>query len=55
MLAAAPARAQQTIAAEVDVTTGYSGEDISAAALQLRLAGRGPGGIEFFAEAALRS
>lgn len=52
LLTVAPATAQQTISTEVDVTTGYSGEDISAAALQLRLAGRAPGGVEFFAEAA---
>ena len=43
---------RQTIAAELDVTTGYSGEDIRAAALQLRLFGEAPGGIGFFAEAA---
>ncbi|MEO5740465.1 MAG: hypothetical protein ABIS29_07720 [Vicinamibacterales bacterium] len=52
LLAAAPARAQQTIAAELDLTTGYSGEEIRAAAAQLRLTGEAPGGIEFFAEAA---
>ena len=52
LLAALPAPAQETIAAEIDVTSGYSGEDIRAAALQLRLSGEGPARIEFFAEAA---
>ena len=55
LLVAAPtatAHAQQTIAAELDVTAGYSGEDISAAASQLRLSGEGPARIVFFAEAA---
>ena len=52
MLAAVPVRAQETIAAELDVTSGYSGEDIGAAALQLRLSGEAPAGIEFFVEAA---
>ena len=52
LLAAAPATAQPTIATEIDVTSGYSGEDIRAAAVQLRLSGRAPGRIEFFAEAA---
>jgi hypothetical protein len=51
MLAVAPARAQETIAAELDVTTGYSGEDVGAAALQLRLFGKAPGAVDFFAEA----
>lgn len=51
-LAAAPAHAQTTIATELDVTAGYSGEEIQAAATQLRLFGQGPGGVEFFAEAA---
>ena len=40
----APAQAQNTIATEIDLTTGYSGEDIRAtAALQLRLFGEAPG------------
>jgi hypothetical protein len=50
-LATPPARAQ-VIAAELDLTAGYSGEDVHAAASQLRLFGEGPGGIAFFAEAA---
>jgi hypothetical protein len=52
LLAALPARAQKTIAAEVDLTSGYSGEDIRAAALQLRVSGEGPAGILFFGETA---
>src|SRR5262245_20234655 len=52
MLAAAPAHAQQTIAAELDVTAGYSGEEVRAAASQLRIFGEGPGGVAFFSEAA---
>ena len=48
---AAPARAQ-TLATEVDITAGYSGEEIRAAATQLRLFGVGPAGVEFFTEAA---
>jgi hypothetical protein len=51
-VAAIPARAQQTIAAELDVTAGYSGEEIRAAASQLRVSGEAPAGIQFFAEAA---
>ena len=51
-VAASPARAQQTFAAELDVTAGYSGEEIRAAASQLRLSGEGPAGIQFLAEAA---
>jgi hypothetical protein len=49
---ATPARAQETIAAEFDITAGYSGEEVRAAASQLRLFGEAPGGIGFFAEAA---
>jgi len=49
---AAPVRAQTTVAAELDLTAGYSGEEIRAAASQLRLFGQGPAGIEFFAETA---
>ena len=52
VLAAVPATAQETIAAEVDVTTGYSGEEIRAAAMQMRIIGEAPAGILFFAEAA---
>ena len=50
--AAYPVRAQQSVAAEIDMTAGYSGEEVRAAASQLRLFGRAPGGIEFFAESA---
>jgi hypothetical protein len=51
-MTAVPARAQQRVAAELDVTAGYSGEEVRAAASQLRLFGEAAGGIEFFAEAA---
>jgi hypothetical protein len=50
-IAAAPALAQATIAAEIDLTAGYSGEDIRATASQLRMFGKSPGDVEFFAEA----
>jgi hypothetical protein len=50
--AAARTYGQETIAAEVDVTTGYSGEDIRAAAMQLRISGEAPAKVQFFAEAA---
>lgn len=52
IVATPSARAQQTIALELDLTAGYSGEEIRAAASQLRLSGEAPAGIEFFAEAA---
>jgi hypothetical protein len=52
IFATAPARAQQTIAAELDMTAGYSGEDVRAAASQLRLFGEAPARIAFYAEAA---
>jgi hypothetical protein len=52
MAATARADAQETIAAEVDITTGYSGEDIRAAAMQFRISGEGPARVQFFAEAA---
>jgi hypothetical protein len=42
----------QTISAELDLTGGYSGEEIKAAASQLRLFGEAPAQIQFFAEAA---
>ncbi len=46
-------RAQTTtVAAELDVTAGYSGEEIRAAASQLRLFGQAPAGVEFFVETA---
>jgi hypothetical protein len=40
----------QTPSAEVDVTAGYSGEEIRAAATQLRVFGDGPSQIRYFAE-----
>ena len=49
-IAAARAVAQNTIAAEIDLTAGYSGEDIRATASQLRVFGKAPGDVEFFAE-----
>jgi hypothetical protein len=52
IIVAVPASAQQTIAAELDMTAGYSGEEVRAAASQLRLFGDAPAGIAFFAEAA---
>jgi hypothetical protein len=52
ILAALPAHAQETVAAELDVTAGYSGEEVAAAASQLRVFGEARGGIGFFAEAA---
>jgi hypothetical protein len=51
-LASAPAHAQITVAAEFDVTAGYSGEEVRAAASQLRLFGQAPAGIDFFVESA---
>ena len=42
----------QTMGAELDLTAGYSGEEIGAAASQLRLFGEAPKGIRFLAEAA---
>ena len=47
-----PARAQATIAAEFDMTAGYSGEDVRATATQLRLFGKAPGKVDFFTEVA---
>jgi hypothetical protein len=52
MLAAARLAAQETIATEIDVTTGYSGEEVRAAAIQLRLSGEAPASVQFYAEAA---
>jgi hypothetical protein len=48
---AVPVIAQSTIAAELDLTAGYSGEDVRATASQLRLFGKAPGDVDFFAEA----
>lgn len=42
----------QSVAAELDLTAGYSGEEIRAAASQLRVFGEAPAGIGFFVEAA---
>ena len=44
--------AGQSIATEVDVTAGYSTEDVSAGATQLRALGEGPRAIRFFGEVA---
>ena len=44
--------AAQSIATEVDVTAGYSTEDVSAAATQVRAFGEIGNGIRFFGEAA---
>jgi hypothetical protein len=41
----------QTISAEADITAGYSGEEVRAAASQLRVFGDGPARIRYFAEA----
>lgn len=48
---AVPANAQ-TISSEFDVTAGYSGEEIRAAASQIRLFGEATAGIGFLVEAA---
>lgn len=48
---AVPAHAQ-TISSEFDVTAGYSGEEIRAAASQIRLFGEATAGIGFLVEAA---
>jgi len=48
----ASAAAAQAISTEVDVTAGYSTEEISAAATQIRAFGEVPGGVRFFGEAA---
>jgi hypothetical protein len=44
--------AAQVVATEVDMTAGYSTEDVSAAATQIRAFGEVRGGIRFFGEAA---
>jgi hypothetical protein len=44
--------AAQTIATEVDMSAGYSTEDVSAAATQIRVFGQVFGGVRFFGEAA---
>jgi hypothetical protein len=50
--AAVAARGQATLATEIDLTAGYSGEEVGAVASQLRLFGEAAAGIQFFAEAA---
>jgi len=50
MFAAPPAHAQATVAAEFDLTAGFSGEDVRATATQMRLFGRAPGNVDFFGE-----
>ena len=52
MVAAAPARAQGTVAAELDFTAGYSGEEVRGTATQLRVFGKAPGDVDFFTEVA---
>jgi hypothetical protein len=52
VLCAATAAHAQTLSSELDLTAGYSGEQIRAAASQLRLFGEVGAGIEVFAEAA---
>jgi hypothetical protein len=42
----------QTISAEIDLTAGYSGEEVRAAASQLRLFGEAPAGVSFFVDTA---
>ena len=42
----------QSVAAELDLTAGYSGEEIRAAASQLRVFGDAPGEVHFLVEAA---
>jgi len=42
----------QTIATELDLTAGYSGEEIRAMASQVRLFGEAPAGIGYFVDAA---
>ncbi len=41
----------QTFSAEADITAGYSGEEVRAAASQVRVFGDGPARIRYFAEA----
>lgn len=52
VLLASGAAHAQTLTSELDLTAGYSGEEIRAAASQLRLFGEVGAGIEVFAEAA---
>jgi hypothetical protein len=47
----APLAHGQTISAEADITAGYSGEEVRAAASQVRVFGDGPARIRYFAEA----
>ena len=52
MLAATSARAQTSVAAEIDLTAGYSGEEVRGAGSQMRVFGQAPARIEFFVETA---
>jgi hypothetical protein len=53
LIGAMAAHAQaQTLGAEIDFTGGYSGEEIRAAASQVRLFGEAIGGIQYFGEVA---
>ena len=52
LVASASLAHAQVIAAELDVTSGYSGEEIRAAASQIRLFGDAPAGVAFFVDAA---
>ena len=47
----APVTYGQTFSAEADITGGYSGEEVRAAASQVRVFGDGPARIRYFAEA----
>ena len=42
----------QTISTEIDLTAGYSGEEVRTAASQIRLFGEAPGRVNFFLDAA---
>ena len=42
----------QGVSAELDVTSGYSGEEVGAAASQVRIFGDAPAGVAFFLDAA---
>jgi len=50
-LSVVPARAQ-SLSSELDLTGGYSGEEIGAAATQLRIFGDAIGGVRYFSEIA---
>ena len=42
----------QTLSAEIDLTAGYSGEEVRTSASQVRLFGEAPGRVNFFVDAA---